>query len=89
MRAPARRLPLSGGTAHTGGCTFAGYTVRETAGAAAVVTIHDGTSATGALLATIGLAADASDQHDCAVYAATGVFIEVVSGTVEGSVFVA
>lgn len=88
MRAPARRYPLSAGTAFTGQGSYRGFTVRETAAAAAVVKIHDGTSATGALLAAINLAANGSAHFDCDVRFSTGVFVEVASGTVEGALFI-
>lgn len=90
MGAPARRLPLTAGAATTARGEFRGYTVRETAGAAATVRIHDGASATGVLLATIALTANQSQTvlDGAGVYFDGGVFVEVVTGTVEGSVFV-
>lgn len=90
MGAPARRLPLAAGAAIAGQGAFRGFTVRETAGAAAVVVIHDGASATGAVLGAITLPAAGSQtvMDDEGVWYTTGVFVEVVSGTVSGSVFV-
>jgi hypothetical protein len=73
----------------TGPATYRGYSLRETASAAAVVRVWDGTSAAGTLLDTVALAADGSAQawHDGGgIRAASGVFVEVVSGAVEGSV---
>lgn len=71
---------------------LAGYTLRETAGAVATVRIHDGFDATGDLLATVALpAAGSADQwlmpHGVAfVY---GIWVEIVTGTVEGAVYLA
>lgn len=91
MSAPARRYPLTAGAKHTGAATFSGLTVRETSGsAAAVVKVHDGVTASGDLLAVVALAAgESSTIVDVDVYAVVGVFVEIVSGAVEGSVFVA
>lgn len=90
MGAPARRLPLAAGAAIAGRGSFRGFTVRETAAAAAVVVVHDGPSATGAVLAAITLPASGSltVMDPEGVFFADGVFVEVVSGAVSGSVFV-
>lgn len=86
----ARTIPLTAGALSAAGALFAGYTVRETAGAAATVRIYDNASAgSGTLVATIALAANGSDNRPgFNVYAANGLFA-VITGTVEGSLFVA
>lgn len=93
MGAPARRYNLAAGAvvAATVNGAYRGRTVRETAGSTAVVKVHQGGSATGALLDTISLAANGSSTVLDAegVRFDGGVFIEIVSGTVEGSVFLA
>lgn len=78
------------GTVFTGPCTFKGLSVRETAGAAAAARIYDGTSAAGTLLAAISLPANGSYAFSVpdGIRAATGIYWSVVSGTVEGSVWV-
>lgn len=73
--------------------TFCGYSLRETAGSAAVVRVWDNASAaSGTLLATIGLAASASETKyfgEEGIRAENGVFLQTVSGAVEGCVYVA
>lgn len=69
-------------------CLYFGYSIRENAGtpAAATVVIRDG-DATGAILDVIELAGDGSAQ---AFYPggirASGIYVDVVAGAVEGSV---
>lgn len=72
----------------TGRGTYGGYTIRETAGATAVVRIWDNTSASGTLLETFALAANgsAAQEYNWGVAAQTGIYVEIVSGTVEGSI---
>lgn len=71
--------------AATGILTYRGISVRETAGAAATVTVREG-SATGEILDTIGLAANESTRE---LYpegvACYGDLCVVVTGTVVGS----
>lgn len=71
-------------------CSYLGFTLRETAGAAAVVRIFDDPdSANGTLLDTVALAANASlSKHygPQGIRAQQGVWFELVSGAVEGSV---
>lgn len=68
-----------------------GWTFRETTGtAAAEVRIRNGQSASGVLAASIGLAEGASVSQGAAdpgMLMDGGVYLEVVSGSVEGSVF--
>lgn len=73
---------------------YFGFSLRETAGAAATVRLWDNASAaSGTLLATIGFTANQSQniaigQADAGVFFASGIFVEVVAGTVEGSIYV-
>lgn len=86
MTAQSRPVNVTAtGTVFTGPCTFRGLTLFSTAGA--TVTVYDGTSAAGTILAKFTLAA-AGDKHiDIADGArcATGVHI-VASAGVEGNV---
>lgn len=68
---------------------YRGLTVRETAGSTAAVRVYDHASAgSGTLLETVSLAANASVQllYPAAVWAVNGIYVDIVSGTVEGSV---
>ncbi|MGH8575340.1 MAG: hypothetical protein ACREXJ_00140 [Gammaproteobacteria bacterium] len=90
MRGAARPIALTGAdqVVSPNQAIYRGYSVRETAGAAAVVRVYDDpAAAAGTLLDTIALAANASQNvlHD-GVFAASGVFVDVVSGAVEGSI---
>lgn len=70
-------------------CTYRGFTARETSGsAAAVLRIFDGADNTGRLLETVRLAQSesTSDWNDDGLIVATSLYVEVVSGTVEGAV---
>lgn len=71
----------------TGVGTYYGFTIRETAGAVAKVQVFDGTSATGTLLETISLVANGSDKafYPGGMWAANGIFVKILAGTVEGS----
>lgn len=95
MTAQAIAVAVSGTAdvaAFTGPCTLRGWSLREDAGTAAVATVRiwDGTSATGTVLAAIELAANASTSQAIpdGLRAALGVFVEVVAGSVEGSVWI-
>lgn len=86
-----RSVPLTGSdqVVSAAAAIYRGVTVRETAGAAAVVRIYDNASAaSGTLLETIGLAAGAcySVVHPSGVWAEAGIYVDVVSGAIEGSV---
>lgn len=66
-----------------------GVTVRETAGSTAAVRVYDNASAaSGTILAVVALTANASQTIDFAVpvRAIAGLYVDIVSGTVEGSV---
>lgn len=67
-----------------------GWSIRETAGAAAAVRLWDGREAGGQLLATVALAA--SDSHTVmptggGISVSDALFVEVVTGAVEGVVY--
>ena len=67
-----------------------GWSIRENAGtpAAAAVRLRDGSG--GQILASIGLAAGQSSAQTLqplGVNFRTGIFVEIVAGSVEGSVF--
>lgn len=92
MTVPSRSVALTGSdqVAYSGPATLAGFSIRETAGSTAVVRIRDGITDTGPIIETIRLAANAYEREGhMAVSCATGVFVEVVSGTIEGAVRVA
>lgn len=70
-------------------CEYMGFTVRETAGARAVVRIYDNASAgSGKLLDTVSLLPNESarEYYPEPIFARSGVYVDVVSGAVEGSV---
>jgi len=88
----ARVVALSGANQALSGtqAVYAGYSIRETAGAAARVRIWDNASAaSGTILETIGLTGLASSWSWLGpegLWAVNGIFVEVVAGTVEGSI---
>lgn len=90
--APSTAITLTGSDqqAWAGPGTYRGVVVRETAGSAASVRVHDGTSAAGPLVAVVDLVADASADLDHAVgrRCADGLFVDV-TGSVAGSIFIA
>ena len=69
-------------------CQYHGLVVRETAGAAAVIRVYDNTANSGDLLDTIRLAPNESlgIWYERGKRALVGVRVDIVSGTVEGSV---
>jgi hypothetical protein len=72
----------------TGAGYYNGYSLRETAGAAAVVRIYDNTAASGTILDTVALAANESAREyypSPGIRVENGLYFQVVSGTVEGS----
>jgi hypothetical protein len=72
-----------------GKAVYQGFTIRETAGAAAVVRIFDNASAaSGPILEEISLAANASaaEHYPGGIEAFAGIYVDVVSGAVSGSV---
>lgn len=85
--------PLTGtGPLSASAGRLAGWTLRETAGAAAAIRLRDGTdtSTLRNVLATIALAADASVAHwalPAGISYSFGLYAEVVTGAVEGAVY--
>jgi hypothetical protein len=70
-------------------CIFRGVVVRETAGAVASLRIFDNAStAAGTVVAAVSLVAN--EAKDVAlpfgVWAEAGLFVDIISGTIEGSV---
>lgn len=69
---------------------YTGFSLRETTGATgAVVRLWDNTSAAGTILEEIALAAGESAREfysPVGIEGATGLFVQIVSGTVVGSV---
>jgi|GEM_PF-2598788 len=88
MPTAATPISIAAGQLFTGGGHLAGYNFRETAGAVAKVRLWDNTSAAGVILATVALAANGSIDLVCDRRFAKGVFAEIVSGAVEGSIFI-
>lgn len=72
-------------------CWLHGFAVRETTGAgAATFRLHDGNDATGPNVIPVTLAAGESSRDwfgDGGISLEGGCFLEVISGTVEGTVF--
>lgn len=86
MAAQSAAVNVTGtGTVFSGPCTFRGYSLFSTAGA--TVTIYDGVTAAGTVLAKFTLAAAGDRSFDLAdgVHCALGVHV-VTSAAVEGSV---
>lgn len=71
-------------------CTYHGFAIRETTTTTvAVVRIYDSTSAnSGTLLETLSIAANESvgDFYERGIVANLGIRVDIVSGTVEGSI---
>lgn len=85
-------LTGAGQLVRTGPTEYRGFAIRESAGApaAAVIRIYDGISAAGVLLETISLAASESAREwyggSQPLLAGNGIYVDIISGTVEGSV---
>lgn len=90
MSAAVTPIAVSGDTAvHTTHGFYAGFCLRETASSTAVVRIYDNASAaSGTIIDVISLAAgeSARELYPRAVRVSNGIYVKVVSGTVEGSV---
>lgn len=75
--------------APAGADSYFGFSIRETAGAAAIVRIYDNNSAAGTIIEDISFAALESvrEFYDVGIQTIVGgLFVKIVSGTVEGSV---
>jgi hypothetical protein len=73
------------------GCIYMGFSIRETAGSTAVIRIWDSPNSTttdDSLLDPISLAANESarEYYPEGINAGKGIWVDIVSGTVEGSV---
>ena len=86
-------IPYGGGATQVifaGAGWFKGVSLRETAGAAAIVRLWDNpTTNTGTLIGTYAFVANQSYNElytGDPVYCAKGLFLEKVSGTIEGSI---
>ena len=86
MRAVA--LTGSDQLVYTGVGFYGGFSVRETAGSTASIRVYDNTTNSGTLLDTIALAANESARENYAnlLQFSNGVYVDIVAGTVEGSV---
>jgi hypothetical protein len=90
-RAYATAVPLAGGSQQISAtpAVYCGFSVRETAASTAVVRIWDNPSAaSGTILEEIALAAgeSAREYYAAGIWAASGIYLQVVSGAVAGSV---
>lgn len=86
--------PVAAGQLVLGVGEYGGVGLHVTGAAAAAVRLWDGTAASGTLLETIELAASGVDSWASFVLAppvrfAVGLFVEIVSGAVEGSIRIA
>lgn len=84
----SRAVVVSAGTTDVQGllgkCELVGIQVFETAGAAATVAIHDGTSASGPKRMNFSLAANGIEkQWPPAIPFGTGIWVERLTGTTE------
>jgi len=90
VTAQSRAVPLTGagsGAVSSGPCTFRGFWLVTSA--AATVTVYDNTAASGTVLAqwtTAGANADKAFDVSDGVRCELGVYVQVSSGTVTGSV---
>ena len=83
-------LPAASAAYKNKPCQLGGFSIAETAGATAKVRLWDNaTTNSGTLVATIPLAANGSltKEFKWGVRLAAGLYVEVVSGAVEGSLF--
>ena len=92
MHGPTHAVALTGSdqVVRAGVAYYRGFSIRETSGAAAaVVRIYDHASAaSGTVLDEISLDAgeSAREWYESGIWASSGVYIDVVSGAVAGSV---
>lgn len=80
----------SGRRPMTAGGALVGYSIRESAGAAAVVNLRDGPDAAGQLVATVALAANAAETvwfGPGGLNLANGLFVEIATGAAVGAVY--
>jgi hypothetical protein len=85
----ALTLPAASGNLIGGACRYFGFSLRETAGAAALINLYSGSgTGSGELLDTIQFSANQSVREWYAPggIAANGIYVELVSGSVAGSI---
>jgi hypothetical protein len=86
-------LPAASALLYSGAGKVVGWAFRETTGTTtAVIRLWDGTANTGRLIAPIALGAGQSTRDSTpigGILTLQGVYFELVSGTVEGSVWIA
>ncbi len=72
------------------GAIYRGFAVRETAGSTAEIRIYDGTSTSGTFIGGTTLAANAQVTTivDGGLWCAGGIYVDVVSGAVSGSIWI-
>lgn len=92
MNTPATAVALTGSDQAiraAGSGIYLGFSVRETAGSTATIRVYDNASAaSGTLLDSIQLAANESarEWYPGGIWFSAGVYVDIVSGAVEGSV---
>lgn len=88
MKTTAVALTGSNQTIAQSSATYCGFSIRETSGSnPATVRVWNGTSATGTILDDIALSAgqSARELYPEGVLADLGIFVQIVSGTIAGS----
>ena len=88
----AQPKAIAAGAAFVGPGMYRGLVICETAASTAKVRLWDNASAaSGVLLDVVALTASTSSHRSNVgdIKFANGVFVEIVSGTVEGSIFIA
>lgn len=87
--APAVAVALTGANqlVYTGPGVYAGIVIRETnGGGGAIVRVRDGLDSSGVLIDVVSAAAYGSATSGATIRFSTGLYIQVVTGTLEGSV---
>ena len=94
MLPPAHLFPFAATTTdvtlYTGTGILLGFSFAETAGAAAQLTVNDGPDDTYPEILRVNFAANGYTQGTCGpagVLIRTGLFVEILSGTAEGSLW--
>jgi hypothetical protein len=87
----ARNVPVYANTPlNSGPARLVGWSLRETSGAAAQVTVYDARTADGDVLAVLNLPANGASNHGLpgpGVTATEAVYFAVSGGTVQGSLY--
>ncbi len=67
---------------------YRGFSIRETAGAAATIKVYDGIDATGTLIDSIAFTAGQSvrETYGPPKICKTGLYVQIVAGTIEGTI---